>query len=316
MLKTAVCDLLNIVHPVIQGGMAHIATAELVSAVSRSGGLGILGAGHYEPRWVEEQIHATRSLTDHPFGINLQLGSPYTAEIADIILREHIGIVTTGAGNPGPYFNKFREAGIIVIPVINNVEQAVRMAQAGAAAVIAEGAESGGLVGDTTTMSLVPQVADRIRIPVIAAGGIADGRGLAAALSLGAAGIQMGTRFVCSTECIAHSNYKNIIIESDDRATVVTGRTMGYPRRTIANNLTNTFQALENAGASAAELNMFDRQRMYLGLIEGDTEDGALLAGQIAGLIHDIKPAGTIIEEIVAEAERIISGLNQYLKEE
>jgi enoyl-[acyl-carrier protein] reductase II len=316
MLKTAVCDLLNIAYPVLQGGMAHIATAELVSAVSRSGGLGIIGAGHYEPGWVEAQIRETKARTDRPFGVNLHLSSPRIEEVIALVIREHIPAVTTGAGDPSPVLSRFRDAGILVIPVVNTVEQAVRVEKAGANAVIAEGMESGGLIGSTTTMALIPQVADRVSIPVIAAGGIADGRGLAAALSLGAAGVQMGTRFACSAECIAHTAYKQKIVDADDRATVVTGETLAYPRRALANGLTAAFKALEEAGASPAELAMFDAQRMYPGLVEGDTENGALLAGQIAGLIHDIRPVEEIMKEIVSGAERAIRRLNGYCEEE
>ena len=315
MLKTLICDLFDIRHPIIQGGMAHIGTAELVSAVSDSGGLGIIGSGFYEPEWIKTQIQLTRQRTDRPFGVNVQLASPFAAQVMEMLMEEKVSIVTTGAGSPENEIPVFKKAGIKVIPVVNSVELAKRLEEAGADAVIAEGMESGGHVGETATMALIPQVVDSIRIPVIAAGGIGDGRGLAAALALGAQGIQMGTRFVCSKECIAHRNYKQKILEANDQSTVVTRQVLGMPQRSLKNNLTDRFQILEKAGTSVEELKLFDRNRMYLGLIEGDTEDGSLLAGQIAGLVDDIKPVKEIIEETVAEAERIIANFKKYREE-
>ncbi len=310
MLKTAICNLLGIEYPIIQGGMAHVATAELVSAVANAGGLGIIGAGHYPPDWVRQQIRLTRQRTNRPFGVNIPLTSPSAGQVMAVAREEKVAVVTTGAGNPEAYIPGLNKAGIKVMPVVADVGSARQMERAGAAALIAEGTESGGRVGEITTMTLVPQVVDSVRIPVIAAGGIADGRGLAAALALGAQGIQMGTRFVCSQECIAHPLYKQKILEADDRATVVTRQTLGRPLRTLRNTLTEQFLALERAGASKEELELFDQGRMYLGLIEGNIEDGSLLAGQIAGMIKEIKPVKAIIEEIVAEAERIIASLN------
>jgi len=309
VLKTAVCVLLDITYPIIQGGMAHVGTAELVSAVSNAGGLGIIGTGHYPPDWVQHQITQTRKMTSRPFGVNLALTSPFTRELVDIIIREKAAAVTTGAGNPGAYIPRFKQAGIKFMPVVASVAAARRMEQAGADAIVAEGMESGGRIGETTTMALVPQVADAVKVPVIAAGGIADGRGMAAALALGAQGIQMGTRFVCSSECIAHPGYKQKIVAADDTATMVTHRTTGYPLRTLRNTLSQQFEELEKAGVPKEDLELFDRDRMYLGLIEGDLEGGALLSGQIAGLIKDIKPVKSIIEEIIAEAEAVIARL-------
>ncbi len=311
MLKTAVCDLFGIKHPVIQGGMAHIGTAELVSAVSNAGGLGIIGAGFYEPDWVRDQIRRTREQTSSPFGINIQLKSPHTEQVTRVILEEKVAIVTTGAGDPAKYMPGFKQAGIKVIPVIASVSAARRMQEAGADAIVAEGMESAGHIGETTTMALVPQVVDSVHIPVIAAGGIADGRGLVAALALGAKGVQIGTRFVCSEECIAHPRYKQKILEADDRSTVITGRTMKLPLRSLKNSLTEQYLALEEAGVTPEELNLFGQGRMYLGLIEGDVDEGSLLAGQIAGLIKEIKPVKVIIEEIMAEAEAIIADLKK-----
>ncbi len=314
MLKTAICNLFGIEHPIIQGGMAHLGTAELVSAVSNAGGLGIIGAGHYPPDWVRQQIHLTRQQTNKPFGVNIQLNSPFTEPVVEVILAEKVAVVTTGAGNPETFIPRFRQAGIKVMPVVASVSLAQRVERAGAQAVVAEGCESGGHIGETTTIALVPQVVDSIKIPVVAAGGIADGRGLVAALALGAQGIQMGTRFACSRECIAHPRYKQKIIEAHDHATIVTRQSSGYPLRSLHNKLTDQLLALEKAEISPEELELFARGRMYLGLIEGDTEDGLLLAGQIAGLIKEIKSVKAIIEETIAESETIINSLRDFYR--
>lgn len=315
MLKTAICNLFDIKYPIILGGMAHVGTAELVSAVSNAGGLGIIGSGYYQPDWVRQQIRMTQQQTSNPFGINIQLASPFVKQVIEMVLEERVTIVTTGAGNPENYIPRFKHTGIKVVPMVGSVALAERLERAGADAIVAEGMESGGHVGETTTMVLVPQVVDSVRIPVVAAGGIGDGRGMAAALALGAQGIQMGTRFVCSTECIAHPRYKQKILEAHNSSTVVTRQILGFPQRSLRNKLTDQFQELEKAGASREELELFDRGRMYLGLIEGDVEDGSLLAGQVAGLIKEIKPVKVIIEEIVAEAERIIASLKSICKE-
>lgn len=316
MLKTAICDLFGIKHPIIQGGMAHLGTAELVSAVSNAGGLGIIGAGFYEPDWVRQQIHLTRQQTSQPFGLNIPLTSPFVEPVVEVVLEEKVAIVATGAGNPEIYIPRFKQAGIKVMTVVASVALAKRLEQAGADAIVAEGTESGGHIGETTTMVLVPQVVDSVQIPVVAAGGIGDGRGLAAVLALGAQGAQMGTRFVCSQECIAHPRYKQKILEAHDRSTVVTRQTMGRPLRTLPNSLTDQVLELEKAGISKEDLELFDRGRMYLGLVEGDIEDGSLLAGQIAGLIKEIKPVRVIIEEIVAEAETVITSLKNFYKKD
>jgi enoyl-[acyl-carrier protein] reductase II len=314
MLKTVICDLLGIEHPIIQGGMAHIATSELVSAVSNAGGLGIIGCGYYEPEWVRDQIRLTKQKTNRPFGINIPLTSPHVKEVIEVILQEGVPIITTGTASPRPYIDRLKRAGMKVVPVIATVAAACHVEEVGADAVVAEGMESGGHIGEITTMALVPQVVQAVRIPVIAAGGIADGRGLAAALALGAQGVQMGTRFACSTECIAHINYKHKIIEADDRATTVTGQTTGLPLRSLKNNLTEQYAALEQAGISKEELNLFGQGRMHLGLVDGDTDEGSLLAGQIAGMIKDIKPVRTIIDETLAEAEQIIEDLRNFIR--
>jgi len=312
VLKTAICDLFDIEHPIIQGGMAHVGTVELVSAVSNAGGLGIIGSGYYEPYWVRQQIHLTRQQTSKPFGINIQLASPFVKQVIEVVLEEQVAIVTTGAGTPEAYIPRFKQIGIKVMPVVNSVALAKHLESAGADAIVAEGMESGGHIGETTTMALVPQVVDSVQIPVVAAGGIGDGRGLAAALALGAQGVQIGTRFVCSQECIAHPTYKQKILEAHDRSTVVTGYTTGLPLRSLQNSLTEQYLALEKAGASKEELDLFGQDRMHMGLIEGDVDDGSLLSGQIAGLIKEIKPVRVIIEEMIAEAETIIANLKNF----
>ncbi|MDD5189814.1 MAG: nitronate monooxygenase [Dehalococcoidales bacterium] len=309
MNKTAICHLLGIEYPIIQGGMAHVGTAELVSAVSNAGALGIIGCGYYRPDWVREQIRLTKQKTSKPFGINVPLTSPFVKAVIDVILQEGVPIITTGNASPEPYIARFKQAGMKIMPVVASVHAARHMAEIGADAVVAEGMESGGHIGEVTTMSLVPQVVDALKIPVVAAGGIADARGLVAALALGAQGIQMGTRFVCSTEAIAHINYKRKILAADDRGTTITGYTTGLPLRALKNPLTDQYKALEEGGASREELALFAEGRMHLGIIEGDTEEGSLLAGQIAGMIKDIKPVKIIIEEIVTGANKIIANL-------
>jgi enoyl-[acyl-carrier protein] reductase II len=316
VLKTVVCDLFDIKYPVLQGGMAHIGTYELVSAVSNARGLGIIGSGFYEPEWVRNQIRMTKQHTNRPFGVNIQMASPHVRQVVDVVIEEGVTIITTGAGNPETFISEFKHAGIKTVPVVNSPSAAKHMEKAGVDAIIAEGTESGGHVGETTTMVLVPEVAESVKIPVIAAGGICDGRGMAAVLALGASGIQMGTRFACSKECIAHPEYKRRIMNVATPATVVTRQILGYPQRSLKNELTDRFTELENAGVSIEELEMFDRGRMYLGLIEGDLREGTLLAGQIAGRIREEKSVKDIIEETVSEAEMVISSLKNLITED
>ena len=311
MLKSAICDLLGIRYPIIQGGMAHLGTSELVAAVSNAGGLGIIGAGHYQPDWVQQQIRLARGQTERPFGVNIALTSPFVDGVIDVIVSEGVPVVTTGGGDPGPYIGRFRDAGIKIMPVVASEAAAKRVERDGADIIVAEGMESGGRIGETTTMALVPQVVDNVAVPVVAAGGIADGRGLVAAFALGAQGVQMGTRFVCSTECVAHALYKRKIVEAGDTATVVTRQTLGYPLRTLRNKLSREFAELEKAGVPPDALELFDRDRMYLGLIAGDLDDGSLIAGQIAGLINDIKPVRDIIAGMIVEAEAVLAGLTR-----
>lgn len=313
-MRTAICDLFGIDYPVIQGGMAWLGTAELASAVSNGGGLGIIGAGNAPPSWIREQIRATREWTSKPFALNIMLMTPFLEEVIQVVLEEGVSIVTTGGGNPGVYIPTFKEAGIKVMPVVSSVALAKRLERAGADALVAEGLESGGHIGETATMALLPQVVDSVTIPVVAAGGIGDGRGLAAALCLGAQGVQLGTRFVCAEECVAHPNFKRKILEARDRSTVATGYATGHPVRCIENRLTRQFQALERGGASVEELELLGQGKLELAALNGDTEEGSVMAGQIAGLITDIKPAAAIIKEIVDQAESIIARLsNSYV---
>jgi len=303
--------LLGIDYPVLQGGMAWLGTAELAGAVSAAGGLGIIGSGNAPAGWVAEQIRQVRSATDRPFGVNILLVSPHAEAVIETVCRERVPVVTTGAGNPGPYMAGLKAAGVTVIPVVSSVALAVRLVRAGAGAVIAEGEEAGGHVGETSTLALIPQVADAVgsTVPVVAAGGIADGRGLAAALALGADGIQMGTRFVCSEECIAHPDYKEALLRAGDRATAVTGRSTGHPVRAIRNRLTREFERLEAEGRPAAELEQIGAGRYHAAAVEGDVARGTILAGQIAGLIRSVEPVSAIITAIVQDAETLLARL-------
>ena len=306
------CELLGMKYPIIQGGMAWLGTAELSAAVSNAGGLGVIGSGDAPPEWLKEQIDQIRKRTEKPFGVNIMMMSPFLKDNLEIVMERSVNIVTFGGGNPGAHIPALKEAGIKVLPVVSSVALARRLEKYGAVAIIAEGMESGGHVGETTTMALVPQVVSHVGIPVIAAGGIADGRGLVAALALGAQGIQMGTRFICSDECIAHPRFKEQIIKASDRATVITGQSTGHPVRCLQNKLTRQFMDLEKTGTSNMELEEFGRGRLSLGLIQGDIEEGSLMAGQIAGLIGEVKPVRSIIKDIMAESEKIIGNLGKF----
>ena len=314
MLKSRVCDLLKIEYPIIQGGMAWVATAELAAAVSEAGGLGIIAAGNAPASVVKKEIDKARLLTNKVFGVNVMLLSPFAHEVMELIVKEGISVVTTGAGNPGKYMDGLKSIGSKVIPVVPSVALAQRVERMGADAVIVEGTEAGGHIGELTTMVLVPQVVDAVSIPVVAAGGIADGRGLLAAFSLGAEGVQIGTRFVCSKECIAHDNYKAAIIKSKDRDTVVTGRSTGHPVRVIKNKLSKEFEKLEKSGASIDELEKLGAGKLKLSVIDGDVERGSVMAGQIAGMVKDIKSCKEIIEEMVHEFANKYTYLRDLLK--
>lgn len=306
MFKSIICKLLEIKYPLIQGGMAWIADAELASAVSNAGALGVVAAGYAPKEWVREEIRKTKKLTKKPFGLNIMLLNPNTDEIARIAVEEKVKVVITGAGNPGKYIEMWKENNILVFPVIPSVALALRMERAGADAVIAEGGEAGGHVGELTTMSLIPQVADAINIPVLAAGGIADGRGLAAAWMLGASGFQIGTRFLVAHECNVHKNYKQKILTAKDTSTIVTGRPTGHPVRIIKNRLARDFQQLDKRNASLEEYEELGKNSLCRAAREGDMNYGSIMAGQSAGLVKKEQTCKEIVEEIFLDARKII----------
>ncbi|MDE6168631.1 MAG: enoyl-[acyl-carrier-protein] reductase FabK [Acetatifactor sp.] len=305
-MKTRITELLGIEYPIIQGGMAWVAEHTLAAAVSEAGGLGLIGAGGAPAEFVEEQIRRVREATDKPFGVNIMLMNPQADAIARAAAREGVRVVTTGAGNPGKYMAMWKEAGIKVIPVVASVAMAKMMERAGADAVVAEGMESGGHIGSLTTMALVPQVADAVSIPVVAAGGIADGRGLAAAFMLGAEAVQIGTRFVTAKESIAHENYKNKIIGAKDIDSEVTGMSHGHPVRQIRNRMTREYLRLEKEGASFEELEQLTLGALRRAVEDGDVVNGTLMAGQIAGLVKDQRSCREIILEIMEQGERLL----------
>ncbi len=309
MFRTRITDMLNIKYPILQGGMAWVATHELAAAVSEAGGLGIIGSGNAPGEVIREEIRRLKELTDKPFGVNIMLMSPFAEDIVGIVCDEGVSVVTTGAGSPGKYIKKLKEHNVKIIPVVPTVSLAVRLEREGVDALIVEGTEAGGHIGELTTMVLVPQILDAVNIPVIAAGGIGDGRGVLAALTLGAEGVQIGTRFVCSTEAKVHINYKEAIVKSKDRDAQVTGRSTGHPVRALKNKFTREFLELEKSGATLEELELLGSGRLKLAVVEGDIEKGSLMSGQIAGLIKDIKPCKEIIEDIVSEAEKRLDSL-------
>ncbi|MFZ5590651.1 MAG: enoyl-[acyl-carrier-protein] reductase FabK [Bacillota bacterium] len=306
MLKTRLCEMLGIQYPILQGGMAWVSTAELAAAVSNAGGLGIIGTGQAPPDWVRQQVKRARELTEKPFGVNVMLLSPHVEEIMQIIIEEKVAVVTTGAGNPGKYIPALHAAGCKVFPVVSSVALARRLERAGVDGIIAEGLESGGHIGELTTMALVPQVVDAVKVPVVAAGGIADGRGLAAALALGACGVQMGTRFMCASECTIHDNVKQMLIKARDRDTVVTGRSTGHPVRVLQNKLSRLFEEMENRCAPPAEIEKLGVGRLKAAMQDGDVEMGSVMAGQICALISRVQPVAEIIQEVVTGAEQVL----------
>jgi enoyl-[acyl-carrier protein] reductase II len=309
MIRTALTELIGIRHPIIQGGMAWVATAELATAVSEAGGLGIVGGGNNPPDYLLDEIRKVKSWTDQPFGVNLPLFSPWIEDLVDICIQERVPVVSTGAGNPGPYISRLKRAGAIVIPVVASVALARRLVRFGIDAVVAEGTESGGHIGEIATLPLVPQVVDALEIPVVAAGGIADGRGLVAALALGAVGVQMGTRFICTTECVAHANYKGLILKASDRSTMSTGHSLGHPVRTLKTPLSRSFDAMEQQGVSEEEVIQFGTGSLRRATVEGDTKGGSFMAGQCAGMIDDVLCVKDLITRMVDEAEDILSSL-------
>ena len=307
-MKTEITELLGIKYPIIQGGMAWVAVFHLAAAVSNAGGLGIIGAGGAPAQWVREQILEAKKLTDKPFGVNIMLMNPEADEIAKILIEEGVKVVTTGAGNPAKYIKDWKTAGIKVIPVIASCALARMMEKCGVDAVIAEGSEAGGHIGEITTMSLVPQVVDAVNIPVIAAGGIADGRGIAAAFMLGAKAVQMGTQFVATKECTVHQNYKDKIIKAKDIDSKVTGRTTGHPVRVLRNKMSNEYIKRENQGASFEELELLTLGGLKKAVVEGDVVDGSVMAGQIAGLVKKEYSCRELIVRSIRHAEELIYG--------
>lgn len=307
-MKTTVTDLLGIQYPIIQGGMAWVAEYHLAAAVSAAGGLGLIGAASAPPEVVREQIKEAMKLTSNPVGVNVMLMNPNADEVARVIVEEGVRVVTTGAGNPAKYMDMWKQAGVKVIPVVASVAMAKLMERAGADAVVAEGTESGGHIGSATTMTLVPQVVDAVKIPVIAAGGIGDGRGFAAAMMLGAQAVQIGTRFVVAEESIAHDNFKKKIIQAKDIDSAVTGLSTGHPIRQIRNKMTREYLRLEKEGASLEDLEYLTLGSLRKAVMEGDVMNGTVMAGQIAGMIHKEQSCKEIIEEIMFEAEKLLAG--------
>lgn len=315
MIKTPICELLGIEYPIFQGGMAWIADADLAAAVSNGGGLGIVSAMNADGEWLRKEIRKTRDLTDKPFGVNIMLMSPHVEEVVEIVVEEKVPVVVTGAGNPSKYMKKWVEAGIKVIPVVPSTGIARLVARNGATAVIAEGGESGGHVGEITTMALVPQVCDAVDIPVLAAGGIADGRGIAAAFMLGAEGVQLGTRFLVAEECNVHQNYKNKILKAKDIDTMTTGKRLGHPVRALKTPFAREFLKLEyNSNVSDEELEKFGAGSLYAAAILGDDKKGSFMSGQIAAMVKKEQPAAEIITELFAEAEEVLRGGMKWVK--
>lgn len=307
-MNTRITELLGIEYPVIQGGMAWVAEYHLAAAVSQAGGLGIIGAASAPPEVVREQVRKVKELTDKPFGVNVMLMNPNAPEVAQIVVEEGVPVVTTGAGNPAKFMELWKNARVKVMPVVASVAMAKMMARAGADAVVAEGTESGGHIGSITTMALVPQVADAVDVPVIAAGGIADGRGMAAAFMLGAEAVQMGTRFVVAKESIVHDNYKERLIKSKDIDSEVTGRSTGHPIRVVRNKMSREYLRMEQEGATLEELEMLTLGSLRKAVVDGDVVQGSLMAGQIAGMIKEELTCEEIIRGIVADAERLMAG--------
>ncbi len=314
MIKSAICEILGIKYPVFQGGMAWIADGKLAAAVSNGGGLGIIAAGNAPGEYVKEQIKIARSLTEKPIGVNIMLLSPYADDIARIVVEEKVEVVTTGAGNPSQYIKEWINAGIKVIPVVASVAMAKLMTKLGASALIAEGGESGGHIGELTTMVLVPQICDATNLPVIAAGGIADGRGFAASFMLGAQGVQIGTRFLSATECTIHPTYKEKILKATDLCTMVTGKRLGHPVRSLRTPFARDYLKAEYGGMPDDELEKFATGALRLAVKEGDTEKGCFLAGQIAAIVNKEQPAAEIIKEIMDQAEPILKRASEWVK--
>lgn len=314
MIDSPICSLLGIRYPIFQGGMAWISDARLAAAVSNAGGLGIISAMNADAKYLRDQIRLARALTDKPFGVNIMLLSPHADEVAEAAAEERVAVVTTGAGNPSRYMERWRDAGIRVIPVVASVAMAKLVTRAGASAVIAEGGESGGHVGETTTLVLVPQVCDATGLPVLAAGGIADGRGVAAAFLLGASGVQLGTRFLVADECQVHPLYKEKILKANDIATITTGKRLGHPVRSLKTPFSKAYYKAEYSGVSDEALEAMGAGALRLAAVEGDAERGCFLAGQAAGMVRKRQSAAEIIREIFGEAEDLLGGAAKWVK--
>lgn len=313
MLRSPICETLGIEKPIFQGGMAWIADASLASAVSEAGGLGIIAAMNANAAWLRSEIQALRAKTDKPFGVNVMLMSPFADEVAQVVIEERVPVVVTGAGNPVKYMKAWNEAGIKVIPVVASVGLARIVERAGAAAVVAEGGESGGHVGDATTMALVPQVVDAVNIPVIAAGGIADGRGMAAAFMLGARGVQVGTRFLVAEECTVSEEYKERVLKAKDISTLVTGRRTGHAVRCLKTPFTNAFAKRENEGAPIEELEQMGAGALRKAAKDGNYEEGSFMCGQVAGLVRERQSAAQIVDDIVGGAEALLLEASRWV---
>ena len=314
MIHTPLCDALGIEKPVFQGGMAWIADASLASAVSKAGGLGIIAAMNANAEWVRGQIHELRAATDRPFGVNVMLMSPFADEVAQVVAEERVPVVVTGAGNPAKYMKDWTAADIKVVPVVASVGLARLMQRAGATAVVAEGSESGGHIGETSTMALVPQVVDAVDIPVVAAGGIADGRGVAAAFMLGAQGVQVGTRFLVADECTVSDEYKDRVLKAKDISTIATGRKFGHPVRCLKTPFSNEYARLEKEGACERELNELGTGALRKAAKEGDYEHGSFLCGQIAGMVTKREPAAAIVDDLMDGAERVLKEAAKWVR--
>lgn len=314
MIQSKICEILGIQYPVFQGGMAWIADGVLAAAVSNGGGLGIIAAGNAPASYVREQIQIAKALTDKPIGVNIMLMSPFADEVAQVVVEEKVQVVTTGAGNPAKYMESWKTAGIKVIPVVASVAMAKLMTRLGASALIAEGGESGGHVGELTTMVLVPQICDATTLPVIAAGGIADGRGVAAAFMLGACGVQMGTRFLSAEECNIHPVYKEKILKATDLCTMVTGKRLGHPVRSLRTQFARNYSQAEYGGMPDDELEALATGALRLAVQEGDLKKGCFLAGQIASVVRKVQPAAEIIKEVMDEAEPVLMRASSWVK--
>lgn len=314
MIRSEICEMLGIEYPVFQGGMAWIADGKLAAAVSNGGGLGIIAAGNADPDYVRNQIKIAKGLTDKPFGVNIMLLSPHADEVAKVAAEEKVAVVTTGAGNPSKYMEMWKDAGIKVIPVVASCALARLMERLGASAVIAEGGESGGHIGELATIVLVPQIKDVVNIPVIAAGGIADGRGVAAAFMLGACAVQVGTRFLAAEECNIHPTYKEKVVKAKDLCTMVTGRRLGHPVRALRTNFQRDYLKAEYSQISDEELEAMGAGALRKAVVDGNTDEGCFLAGQSAAMVKKVQPAAEIVRELCEEAEPLLKGAAQWVR--